>query len=78
MSFTRGAQQPKWRKPEPLALTTEEQELFEERAGIMQFNGNMPRAEAERLALQDILRQRIKDARVEDLAKRAQHQQTLF
>jgi hypothetical protein len=39
-------------------LSADELELFEERAGVRQFDGQLPRAEAERLALDDVLRQR--------------------
>jgi len=30
-------------------------EIYEERAAIMEFDGGLPRAEAEKLALQDVL-----------------------
>ena len=39
-------------------LTDEEQEDFKERAAIMEFEGNMPRGEAERRALERILEKR--------------------
>jgi hypothetical protein len=35
-------------------LTPHECELYEERAGIIQFCGNIPKAEAERLAMKEI------------------------
>lgn len=35
----------------PPNLTPEQRADFEERAAIMEFDGNLPRAEAERLAL---------------------------
>ena len=39
-------------------LTEEELESYEERAAIMEFNGNIPRGESERLALERILKLR--------------------
>lgn len=39
-------------------LTPEELEEFEERAGIMEFDGGLPRAEAERRALAGVLEKR--------------------
>ena len=39
-------------KPDMLALLAAEQEAFEERAGIMEFDGGLPRAEAEAAARQ--------------------------
>ena len=38
-----------------MALTADQAEAFEERAGIMEYDGGLPRAKAERLALQDVL-----------------------
>lgn len=35
--------------------TDDEKERYEERAAIMEFDGGLPRAEAEKLALQDVL-----------------------
>lgn len=35
-------------------MTDDEKEHYEERAAIMQYDGGLPRAEAERLALQDV------------------------
>ena len=40
------------------ALTADELEEYQERASIMEFDGNMPRGEAERLALERIMRKR--------------------
>jgi t-SNARE complex subunit (syntaxin) len=40
------------------SLTEEELEDFEERAAIMEYNGNMPRKEAERKALERQLEKR--------------------
>jgi hypothetical protein len=37
-------------------LDASQRELFEERAGIRQFDGQLPRSEAEALALLDVLR----------------------
>jgi len=39
-------------------MTPDEQEWFEERAAIREFDGIMPRKEAERLAWLDILHER--------------------
>ena len=39
-------------------LTEDELESYEERAAIMEFNGNIPRGESERLALERILKLR--------------------
>lgn len=36
-------------------LTPAEREDFEERAAIMEYLGNVPRPEAERMALEDVL-----------------------
>ena len=36
-------------------MTDDEKEHYEERAAIMEFDGGLPRAEAEKLALQDVL-----------------------
>lgn len=36
-------------------LTEEERELFEERAGILEHDGGLPKEEAERAALREIL-----------------------
>ena len=38
-----------------MALTADQAEAFEERAAIMEFDGGLTRAEAEKLALQDVL-----------------------
>ena len=35
-------------------MTPEQREYFEERAAIREFDGGIPRAEAERLAMQDL------------------------
>lgn len=40
------------------AMTEDEQEAFEERAGIAEFDGGMSREEAEALALEAIIRRR--------------------
>jgi len=42
----------------PEQMTPDEQEYFEERAAIREFDGIMPRKEAERLACLDILHER--------------------
>jgi hypothetical protein len=39
-------------------LTPAERELYEERAAIREYEGGLPRAEAERAALADVLRMR--------------------
>ncbi len=39
-------------------LTPAERELYEERAAIREYDGGLPRAEAERAALADVLRMR--------------------
>lgn len=38
-----------------MALTADQADAFEERAGIMEYDGGIPRAEAEKLALQNVL-----------------------
>lgn len=43
--------------PRP-TLTEDEQEAFEERAGIAEFDGGMSREEAEAMALEAIIRRR--------------------
>lgn len=43
--------------PRP-TLTEDEQEAFEERAGIAEFDGGLAREEAEALALEAIIRRR--------------------
>ena len=61
------------------ALTADQAEAFEERAGIMEFDGGLPRAEAERLALQDVLgnlpspeaQECLRDARYSTKARRS-------
>tara|TARA_B100001964_G_scaffold219919_1_gene262492 strand:- start:201 stop:485 length:285 start_codon:yes stop_codon:yes gene_type:complete len=40
------------------SLTADELEEYQERASIMEFDGNMPRDKAERLALERIMRKR--------------------
>lgn len=37
-------------------MTPEQKELYEERAAIMEFCGNMPREEAERKAYEDVMK----------------------
>lgn len=37
-------------------LKPQDRECYEERAGIMEFDGKMPRAEAERIAFSEILK----------------------
>ena len=44
-------------KTEIAALTQAQRELFEERAAIMEFCGNMPRGKAEELAMRDVRKQ---------------------
>jgi hypothetical protein len=39
-------------------LTTEEREAYEERAAIMEYDGGLPRAEAERLAMEEVVGRR--------------------
>lgn len=39
-------------------MTPEEREFFEERAAIREFDGRMPRREAERLAFHDLAAER--------------------
>mgnify|MGYP000020374443 CR=1 FL=1 len=39
-------------------MTPEDREFFEERAAIREFDGILPRAEAERLALRDLVAER--------------------
>jgi predicted ATP-binding protein involved in virulence len=43
-------------------LTREEQEEYEERAAIMEFEGNIPRGKAEIQALDEITKRRIRKA----------------
>lgn len=46
-------------KAEALAsLSPAERELYEERAAIMEYDGNRPRAEAEAAALREVLKRR--------------------
>jgi hypothetical protein len=42
-------------------LTPDQQEAFEERAAIMEFDGNLDRARAEELARADVLTQKDHD-----------------
>lgn len=44
----------------PFAFSLEEVEFFEERAAIMEYDGGMSREEAERRALEQLLRWRIR------------------
>lgn len=46
----------------PRDLTPDERSDFEERAAIREFMGRIPRAEAERLALEDVVRARRPEA----------------
>lgn len=41
-----------------MTLTHEERYRYEERAAIMEYDGGLPRAEAERLALEEVMRAR--------------------
>ena len=45
-------------------LTVDEREHYDERAGIAQFEGGLPRRDAEALALREVLDQR--EARAQD------------
>ena len=38
-----------------MSVTEDLRDRYEERAAIMEFDGGLPRAEAEKLALQDVL-----------------------
>jgi len=44
-------------------LDEDERDRFEERAAIMEYDGGLPRAEAEQLALEDVMRTRARKAR---------------
>ena len=39
-------------------MTDDQKENYEERAAIMEFDGGLPRQYAERLAMQEIIRQK--------------------
>lgn len=47
------------RNPRP-ALTEDEREAFEERAAILEYDAGMTRDQAERLALEAVIRRRVK------------------
>ena len=41
-------------------FTGDERELFDERAGICEFHGNLSREEAEQIAFDEVIRARLK------------------
>jgi hypothetical protein len=41
-------------------MTDDEREIFEERAAIVEFDGLLPRQEAEHLAWQEIIERRVR------------------
>jgi hypothetical protein len=44
-------------------LTDHEREIWDERAAIREYDGNMPRKDAERMALKDIERRRVNESK---------------
>jgi hypothetical protein len=51
------------RAPWPARTTADDREQLEERAAIMEYDGKLPRAEAERRALVDLEQRREKGSR---------------
>lgn len=47
-------------------LTDHEKEIYEERAAIREYDGNMPRKDAERMALKDIERRKKRNESKKD------------
>jgi hypothetical protein len=50
-------------------LTDHEREIWDERAAIREYDGNMPRKDAEQMALKDIETRRVRNEHVHEEQK---------